>query len=292
MLFDSTWTGDVPRIAFTVFNKEIAWYGILVTLGMIVGLVLGIIRAKKIGITSDDVLELFLIAVPLAVIAARIGYVVFRPDEFFVKNFGWDDFVNIIAIWDGGLTIMTALLGGLAGGLIWAKWRKADFIHITDRILPVVLVSQAIGRWGNFFNQEIYGMQITNPHAQWFPLAVFISDRGAYFQACFFYEGVFNLIMFGLVVFVLSRLRVKGAGTILYISGYTLIRFVMEFLRDDLGFYTGVNYNQIICIIISVLGYALLAFLIIRKTKKGEKVWYKGGIPDELFPLAKAKSKA
>lgn len=254
---------------------------------MLAGLVLGIMRAKKINLDSGDVMEMFIITIPMAIIFARLGYVVFRPDEFFVANFGWQDFVNIIAVWDGGLTIMTGIPGGILGAYLWCLWRKIDFIAVADTIIPVVLVSQAIGRWGNFFNQEIYGMPITNPNWQWFPAAVYIYDRGGYFQATFFYEMVLNLLFFAICVIVLKRLRVKGAGILSYLFSYPLIRFIMEFLRDDLGFYKGVNYTQIISIIASVLSLAGIILLTVLRVRKGEKVWYPKGIPAELMPDAK-----
>lgn len=287
MIADARWTGNIDSIAFLLFGREIAWYGIILTFGMLVGLLLGIQRAKKVNVNSGDVMELFIFIIPLSIIFARIGYVVFRPEEFFVAGFGWADFVKIIAIWDGGLTIMTGLLGGVLGGYLWCLWRKVDFITMADAIIPVVLVSQAIGRWGNFFNQEIYGLPITNPAWQFFPAAVYIQNRGGYFQATFFYEMMLNLLFFAICVIILKRLRVKGAGILSYFFSYPLIRFIMEFIRDDLGFYTGVNFTQIISIIVSVLSLAGIITLTVLRVRKGEKVWYPKGIPAELMPDAK-----
>jgi phosphatidylglycerol:prolipoprotein diacylglycerol transferase len=291
MLADARWTGDINSVAFTVFGKDIAWYGIIITFGMLVGLLLGILRAKKLNIKSDDILELFIVVIPFAIVFARLGYVVFRPDEFFVPNFKFEDFIDIIAVWDGGLTIMTGVPGGILGGYIWSKWRKYDFVTIADTILPVVLVSQAIGRWGNFFNQEIYGMPITDPRWQFFPVAVFIKSRNGFFQAAFFYEMVLNLLFFAIIMIILKRLNVKGAGLLSYTFAYPLIRFIMEFIRDDLGFYRGINYTQIICIIIAVLSLAGIVTLSVLKAKKGQKVWYPKGIPQSELPNPKLEPK-
>ncbi|MDD3947778.1 MAG: prolipoprotein diacylglyceryl transferase [Clostridia bacterium] len=291
MLADARWTGDIKSVAFTLFGRDIAWYGIVITFGMLVGLMLAIQRAKKLKVDSGDIMELFIFVIPFAVVFARLGYVVFRPTEFFVSDFGWSNFVDMIAVWDGGLTIMTGIPGGILGAFLWCKWRKYDFITIADTIAPVVLVSQAIGRWGNFFNQEIYGMPITNPNWQFFPVAVYIRDRAGFFQATFFYEMVLNLLFFAILVIVLKRLRVKGAGILSYLFAYPFIRFVMEFLRDDMGFYTGVNYTQIISIVAAVLSLAAIVLLAVLKAKKGEKVWYPKGIPEELLPNPKLKTK-
>lgn len=292
MLADIHWTGKVKPIAFTIFGRDIAWYGILITTAMLIGLIVAIRRAKKIGVTSDDMLELFMFVIPFAIVFARLGYVIFRPDEFFrVENFGWNEFVDVIAVWDGGLTIMTGVPGGILGAFIWTRWRKVDLVHLADAVMPVVLLSQALGRWGNFFNQEIFGRPITNPDFQFFPLAVYIERRGGFFQATFFYEMVLNILFFVALILILRHLRVKGAGLTMYVISYPFVRFIMEFMRDDEGFYKGVNFNQIICIILSVLAAGMFAYLIIRQQKKGEKVWYPKGIPAELYPVAKLKPK-
>jgi len=286
MLSAALWTGEVQHVAFYVGSRPIAWYGIIITFGMLVGLVLGIYRTKKINMDSGDVMELFIFVIPFAIVFARLGFVVFRP-EFFPSDFGWSDFVDMIAVWDGGLTILTGIPGGVLGALIWCKWRKHDFINVADRAAPVVLVSQAIGRWGNFFNQEIYGHPITNPDWQFFPAAVYIKNRAGYFQATFFYEMVLNLLFFALLVIVLKRLRLKGAGILGYLFCYPLIRFIMEFMRDDLGFYKGVNFTQIICIVVAVVCLGTIITMAILRVRKGERVWFSKGIPDELMPSCK-----
>jgi len=281
------WTGKVESVAFTLFGRDIAWYGIIITSAMLIGLFGATLLAKKIKIKSDDLLELFLIAIPMAILFARLGYVFARPKYYFVKDFGWDDFVRVFAVWDGGLTIMTGAPGGILGGLIWCKWRKVDFLRLTDAILCIVLLSQAIGRWGNFFNQEIYGMPITNPELQFFPLAVYIAQEGGFFMATFFYESVLNTIGFIVLYLVSKRLYLRGSGIPLYVLAYGLIRFIMEFMRDDGDVYAKVNFNQIICAVVVVAAAALLAVMIIRKKKQGERVWYGKGIPAKLIKPAK-----
>ncbi len=203
------WTGKVQPIAFVLFGREVAWYGIIITTAMVVGLLVAVLLTKKIKLTSDDLLEMFLIAIPMAIIFARLGYVIVRPYEYFIiPNFNINDFINIFAIWDGGLTIISGAPGGILGGYLWCRWRKADFLRIADIAVCVLLLSQAIGRWGNFFNQEIYGAPITNEAWQWFPAAVYIAREGGFFQATFFYEMILNLIGFGVMLFISRRLLV------------------------------------------------------------------------------------
>lgn len=286
------WTGTVDPVAFTIFGRDIAWYGIFITLAMLTGLIVATIRAKKIGLSFDDLVEVFICVIPLSIIGARLGYVMVRP-EYFPADFGWNEFVKMIAVWDGGLTIMTGVPFGVLGAIAWSKWRKVDFVHVADVVMPVILLSQGLGRWGNFMNQEIYGAPVTNPSLQWFPMAVYIARMGGWYQATFFYEMVLDIAFCIALLIILRHLKVKGAGICLYTFSYSLIRFVLEFFRDDGDLYEVINYNQIICGVLALVSAGILAFLIVRLVKKGEKVWYgKGGIPKELLPRVEIYSKA
>lgn len=273
------WTGKIEPIAFSILGRDVAWYGIIITSAMLLGLLLVIQLSKKLKITSDDLLEMFLIAIPIAIIGARIGYVLFHPSYYFDLNhaFGIQDFINIVAVWDGGLTITTGAPFGILGGYLWAKRKKIHFIYFTDNIIFVVLLCQAIGRWGNFFNQELYGQQVTNPSLQFFPYSVFISAERAWFQATFFYEFVANLLGFIMLYMLSRRLKVKGAGILGYVTVYATIRAIMESLRTD-SVKDGVHYAMIVSIIIAVFAASALVYLIIIQHKKG-RVWYPRCIP-------------
>lgn len=277
------WTGKVESVAFYIGDKPIAWYGIIITSAMLIGLIVGIIRAKRIKLVADDVVELFLFVIPLAIIGARIGYVMVRP-EYFPSPFTWDDFVNAIAIWDGGLTIITGVPFGILGAFIWSKFRKVNLIDVMDIILPVALLSQGLGRWGNFMNQEIYGAPITNPAHQWFPLAVYITREHGFFQATFFYEMALDILFFIIIMIISRRLKVRGGGTLMYMFAYPFIRFILEFLRDDGDLYAKFNYTQWGCFAVAIISLVWLIALIVIKVKKGERVWYGKGIPAELYP--------
>lgn len=282
------WTGKVEPIAFTIFGRDVAWYGIIITSSMLIGLLISIRLVKKLKLTSDDLLEMFLVAIPIAIIGARFGYVIFHPSHFFDLNhaFGWNDFVNIIAVWDGGLTITTGAPFGIIGGLLWAKFRKIDFLYLADNIVFVVLICQAIGRWGNFFNQELYGQPVLNPSLQFFPYSVYISNRGGFFQATFFYESIGTFLGFFLLYFLSRRLKVKGAGILSYITYYFAVRSIIESMRTD-SMINGVHYAMIACIVITVLGAAALTWLIISTQKKQGKIWYPKGIPLQDYKPAK-----
>lgn len=282
------WTGKVSPIAFTLFGREVAWYGIIITTAILIGLMVSIQRGKKIKLTSDDFLEVFLWAIPLAIVCGRLGFVMVRPEQYFlIPGFGFADFINIFAIWDGGITILTAVPGGVLGGYLWTRHRKIDFVTVADLIMPVILLSQALGRWGNFFNQEIYGPVITNTSFQFFPIAVFIAKTGNFHVAAFFVEMVLNLAFFFGLLYVMNRLKVRGAGIFLYTGSYALIRFFMEFIRIEGFDYTSFNYVQVIVLLVALACGAVLFKLIMDKKKAGKKVWYKDKIPAKLYPDVK-----
>lgn len=280
------WTGNVKSVAFWIGDWPVQWYGILITSAMLVGLIVGTMRLKRINITSDDTLSLFLWAIPLAVIMARLGYVFSRYEWYFTSPYDWQAFVDTIAIWDGGLTIMWGVPGGFFGALIWSKIHKKNLLKIIDIVLPVVLLSQALGRWGNFCNQELYGQLITNPSAQWFPLAVYIAEEQAFFQATFFYEFILNIIGFLVLSYLVKHFDIKGFGTLLYTVWYCLVRGSLEFIRDDgsSSFDGAVNMNMVVCYVIAALAIILIVLLFLRKKKSGEQIYFKKGIPPLPVP--------
>lgn len=276
------WTGRVDPVAFSIGKVSVAWYGIFITVAMVTALLISIKRVKRINVCSDDMLVLFLIAIPMAVIFARLGYVISNYKDYFVKPYDWAAFVNTIAIWKGGLTIMWGVPGGCLGALIWAKIYKKNIIKVADIVLPTVLLAQAMGRWGNFFNQELYGQPITNPSAQWFPLGVYIASEGGWFQATFFYEMVLNVIGFVVLSVLVRRLDVKGFGSLSYFAWYCTVRGIMEIFRSETNAFdekTGFNTVMVFCFIMAALFIAGIVTVIVIKKKRGGRIWYKNGIP-------------
>lgn len=290
------WTGEVERIAFsfTIGSKyfEVAWYGIILTCAMVIALIVCIYRGKKQGLSSDSFIELFIICIPLAIIGSRLGYVLIRPEYFS----SWSGFKRIFDITEGGLTIMTGVPFGVLGGYIWCKIRKVDFWAGVDMVLPVVLLAQGLGRWGNFMNQEIYGKLITNPAAQWFPLAVYIPNGklgSGFYQAAFFYEMVLDLFFFTVILIIQKRLRLKGSGILMYIISYSFIRFLMDFTRDGGPSVDNVVLaNLIFTAATTVVFAAIFAYKLISTQKNGEIIWYPKGVPDNLKIMIKYQETA
>ena len=252
----------INKIAFTIGDLEVAWYGIIIVIGMIAGLTIICFECKRVNLNVDDAVELFLWVIPLAVVFCRVFYVGARPDVYFPVE-SWDDFVDLIAIWDGGITIIGGLVGGLIGASIFAyrMRRKCNFGNVVDLIVVPLLTGQIIGRLGNFVNQEAFGIPITDPRLQTFPFAVWIdqpqgvepeyhdlvySNVPGWFAATFFYEMVWNLI--GACIFFAIWRRNKRFPGILgfcYFFWYFLGRAWLEELRID-----AVPVTQVACIVV------------------------------------------
>ena len=283
-------TASDPRVAFTIGNLTVQWYGLLIVCGMLLGLLYACWQAKKIGITSDDAVELFLWLIPLAIVFARLLYVLPRAEEYFGDNGleGWDKFVNIIAIWKGGITIIGGLLGGLLGAVFFTLRHKkqTNFLNVVDLVVVPVFIGQIIGRWGNFVNQEAFGLPITNPKLQFFPFGVLIDSPSGvsnefydvvhkhiaaggganWFCATFFYEGVWNTI--GALICVAMwrkdyQKKYPGILMLFYLFWYCIGRFWLEFLRMD-----AVPVTKPACLAVALIALAIgIVYVIARNSQ-------------------------
>lgn len=283
-------TKDNPREAFRIGSLSVEWYGLIIVIGMIVGLAYACWQSKKVGLTPDDIMELFLWLIPLAIVFARLLYVLPRFDEYFGNKLlhGWEKFVHIIAIWEGGITIIGGLLGGLIGAVFFSLRHKkqTNFLNVVDLVVVPVFLGQIIGRWGNFVNQEAFGLPITNKALQFFPFGVYITDAngvsgdfktivdqhiaagggGNWFCATFFYEGVWNAIGVAIAVALWRKdyqKKYPGILMIFYLFWYCLGRFWLEFLRMD-----AVPVTKTACIIVSVIALVIgIVYVIARNSK-------------------------
>lgn len=219
--------GGQYGIAFWILGKPIYWYGILIASAVMVGIWLATREYRRRGYNGDIMLDFVLLAVPLAIVGARIYYVAFTW-EMFAGQPWW----KVFAIWEGGMAIYGAVIGGIVAALIFAKWKKVSFWDIVDSAAPSLILGQAVGRWGNFFNHEAYGYLINDPAWQWFPAAVNIN--GEWHMATFFYESFWNVLVFLFLMFYFrKKAKRKGDVFLMYLSLYGLGRMVIEGLRMD-----------------------------------------------------------
>lgn len=214
---------------------HIMLYALAIVTGMITCCLVAIPLFKKRGDKPDFILDLMICIVPCCIVGARLWYVIFDIKSFIKPTF-WESVYSMIAIWEGGLAIYGGVAGGALGVFIACKIRKVSVIRCFDYGATMLPLGQAIGRWGNFFNQEVYGQKITNPSLQFFPLAVQIDTSGSveWYQALFFYESMLNLLAFAVLYIFLFKRKgsSNGYSTGMYFIAYGIIRGILENFRQ------------------------------------------------------------
>ena len=235
----------------------ISVYGLLIACGMALSVFLCSRQEKRLGLPKDLTYDLALWVIPAGVIGARLYYVAFQWDMY--RN----NPLSILYIWEGGLAIYGGVIGGALAVFAFSKIKKAPFGKLADMIAPALILSQAIGRWGNFFNGEAYGRLIENPALQWFPLAVNVG--GEWHMATFFYESVWDFI--GFWVLWLNRKKTTADGNLflLYLFWYGLGRAFIEALRTDSLMLGPLRVSQVLSILLC-LG-AVIALVLRQKIK-------------------------
>jgi len=241
-------------VAFVIFGMEIYWYGIFVTGGIIVAFILATFIMKKLGFREEIVFEALLVVVPIAIFGARFWYVI-------VEGVPITNFFNFR---DGGLAIYGGIIFGALGLLIYTlAIRKCSFFAISDVVVVVLILAQSIGRWGNFFNEEIYGLATGDFH--FFPLTVMIGNSPH--LALFFYESILNLIGFVFLFMLFRKQKKYGTTSAAYFIIYGVVRAILEPLRMP-------TYQMMVgpipvSVVLSVLAVALgIVLLVLNKYNK------------------------
>ena len=246
-------------------NFSVYFYAICIVTGMILCCLLAAPMFKRKGENPDLILDIMIAVVPSCIVGARLWYVLFDIKTFInVEN----PFLAIIDIRQGGLAIYGGLLAGALAIVVVCKIKKVQVLKAFDLAAVVVPFGQMAGRWGNFFNQEVYGQKITNPTWQFFPAGVQIGTAESYewYQALFFYEGALNFLLFlGLYIFFWKcRSKVYGYATGGYFVGYGIIRGALEPLRTSdynlplFGKDTSVPAMTIVSILLVLAGLILI----------------------------------
>ena len=223
----------------TIFGFEIAYYGIVIAVGMLLGVSLVMYEAKRTGQNTDEYFNATMLALLFGVVGARLYYVVFSWELY------RDHFWQIFNIRQGGLAIYGGILGAVLTVILYTKRKNISFWRMADTMCLGVLVGQILGRWGNFFNREAFGDSTDSLLAMRLPvsavrssdltesLMAHISDGYIQVHPTFFYESVWNLVLF--VILFLYRRHTKFRGELfgLYVFGYGIGRFWIEGLRTD-----------------------------------------------------------
>ncbi|MFT9849545.1 prolipoprotein diacylglyceryl transferase [Aneurinibacillus sp. REN35] len=268
-------------IALQLGPLSIHWYGIILGTAALVGLLMALREAKRVGMDPETIMDVVMYAVPAAIIGARIYYVVFRWDEYYSSHPG-----EIIAIWQGGIAIHGALIASVLTAYIYSRVKKVSFWRIADIVAPSLLIGQAIGRWGNFMNQEAHGGPVSLEFLQSLHLPQFIIDQMyildpltntySYYHPTFLYESLWNLL--GVLLLITIRRVValrRGDLFLSYVIWYSIGRFFVEGLRTDSLMLTDtLRIAQVISLVLIAL--ALVMMVVLRKTGVAKKRYGEG----------------
>lgn len=243
-------------VSFDFFNFEIKLYGIMIFLAMLVGLgTVYLITKKYYGekVDKNFLLDLFPIIIIGGILGARIYYVLLSLDFYFYHP------AEIIAVWHGGLSIHGAILGGLISGIIYCKIKKKEILPYADVISYGLILGQAVGRWGNFFNSEAFGLPTNLPwklfiDAQFRPMQ-FLDFQ--FFHPTFLYESISDILIFLILFFIIRKIAGGKSGVVFfsYLILYSLARFFIEQIRiDSILSINSIPIAQIICVITIIAG--------------------------------------
>ena len=279
-------------VAFTIFGRDIYWYGILISLSVVLAVIMVYREAKREGLDADCMLDYALLTVPIAIVCARIYYVIFEWDQYAA------DPIRALYIWEGGIAIYGAVIGGVIATLIFSRWKKISFWKLADLVAPGLVLGQAIGRWGNFFNQEAFGGLVTDPAWQYFPYAVYIERLGEWHQATFFYESVACFLIFIFLMIYRRKAKNAPAGNLFlwYWVLYGIERAYVEGLRTDslwmfkdgipigslIFFPNGLRVSQVLSIIMAT---AFAIVLLVRFVKRRKNAPAREEIEEPAGPL-------
>ncbi len=240
-----------PKNYILIGNFKIYWYAIIIATGFLLAVLYASKRAPQFGLTADNMLDVIILGVPLAIICARIYYVVFKWDEYAANP------VKIFAIRDGGLGMYGVLIGALLAVFIYTKWKKIPMRVFLDVVCLGFLIGQFVGRWGNFMNREAYGYETTI----FCRMGLTLNGRTIYVHPTFLYESLWNFVGFILLHFLSKKRRYDGEVFLMYLAWYGFGRMLVEGLRTDSLYIPGtlIRVSQLVSFVLFlVAGFLLL----------------------------------
>lgn len=269
---------DVPR-SFSVFGFEIAFYGLIIGIGVMAGLLTAVQIAKRTGQNPDDYWDFSIWAVLFSVIGARIYYVAFSWEDY------KDNLLNIFKLRSGGLAIYGGVIAAFITLFVWCRIKKKNPLLIGDTAMPGLILGQAIGRWGNFMNREVFGDYYNGLFSMQIPIsdvrdrsditeniASHIPEGANYINVhpTFLYESVWNLFIFVLLLIYRKHKKFDGELCLLYLGGYGLGRFIIEGIRTDTLLIPGTTLpvSQVLALVMVIFAIVSDVFVRIRLKRK------------------------
>jgi phosphatidylglycerol---prolipoprotein diacylglyceryl transferase len=253
---------------FHLGTFRLKWYGLLIASAVLIGVNLSMWLAKKRQVDPEIMADLAIWLVLAAIPSARLYYVIFQWPTYA------RDPVQILKIWEGGIAIYGAIIGGTIAALIFAKLKRVSFWQLGDLVAPSLALGQAIGRWGNFFNSEAFGSPTDLPWKLFIPVAnrPFEYRNFEYFHPTFLYESIWNLLIFFILMYLfindLRRNHLKtGAIFLIYLIAYGIGRFGVEGLRTDSLMLGPLRISQVVSLVGIAIGSIGLVWLYVRQKK-------------------------
>ena len=243
----------VDRVAFTVFGREVYWYGVLIATAFLLGVLLSLRLARENGLDQDHLINLVLITTPVSIVGARVYYVLTTLDRY-------DSFYDMIAIWKGGIAIYGAILAGMVCFFLYCRAKKLPFLKVLDVAAPSVILGQGIGRWGNFFNQEAFGRVTDLP----WRMELTIDGVRQAVHPTFLYESLWDVAGCALLLWIFFHRRADGQTAFSYFVWYGVGRFFIEGLRTDSLYVGPFRISQLVSVALCAVGVVMLRRILRR----------------------------
>ncbi|EAE3923633.1 prolipoprotein diacylglyceryl transferase [Listeria monocytogenes] len=245
-------------VAIQIGSISVKWYGAIIASAVVIALLLALSEANKRKMDKEIIVDLLIWAIPISIISARIYYVIFEWD-FYKNNLG-----EIVKIWHGGIAIYGALIGAVLTAIIFSRIKKISFWQLADVVAPSLIIAQAIGRWGNFMNQEAHGAETTRSFLESLHLPDFIINQmyidGAYYQPTFLYESLWNVLGF-VILLIIRRTKIRRGELFLgYVIWYSFGRFFIEGMRTDSLMWGDFRVSQALSLLLIVLSIGIIIY--------------------------------
>ncbi len=256
----------VDPIAFTIpilGGISVRWYGLIITVGIILAFLYAAYRSRQEGVSFDDLLDISIFTIVFAVIGARAYYVLTSLERY-------DSFYSVIAIWEGGIAIYGAILAGAATIWLVCRHKKISTLKMFDAAAPAVMIGQILGRWGNFCNGEAHGTVVEEGNPLYFiRMGLYPHDiEGvygmAYVHPTFLYESLWNLLGFLLIHFLYKKKKFDGQIVLMYVTWYGFGRMLIEGLRTDSLMVGPFRISQLVGLVCFAAGSILLTVFLVR----------------------------
>lgn len=261
----------MDRVLISIGPITIYWYSFLIFISILIGLLIVKKEVVKTKLDKDFIFDLIFYLIPVAIIGARIYYVIFNYSAF------KDNFIDVFKIWEGGLAIYGAVIAGIVFTIYYCKKKKQSILLTLDILAPCLVLGQAIGRWGNYFNGEAHGVVTSLEYLKSIHIPYFIIKgmyiNGNYYIPTFLFESIWCIIVFIILIIVRNKIKYKKEGIIvcLYFILYSLGRLFIEGLRTDSLYLFNFRVSQIVSILLIIIGIVGI-ILLNKKEGKNEKV--------------------